>query len=126
MREIANPDDVVQCSLHVACNLILLDPHTTLFWSRAGLERMFGPRARLFTCMSMHECVTVQTELDQHPPDILPALAEIVTRPNVTFWQVYVDSPHTHLSTFRHPISGLIVTGGLDHPNYVTGGGHQS
>ncbi|CAI5689619.1 unnamed protein product [Oreochromis niloticus] len=117
---VANPDDVVRCSLHVACNLIPLDPHTTLFWSRAGLERMFGPRARFFTCMSMHECVNVQTELDQRPPDILRPLAEIATKPNVTFWQFYVDSPHTHyMSTFRHPISGLIVTGGLGHPNYV-------
>ncbi|XP_025760147.1 uncharacterized protein LOC112844734 [Oreochromis niloticus] len=97
----------------------MLPEHPTLE-VRAGLERMFGPRARFFTCMSMHECVNVQTELDQRPPDILRPLAEIATKPNVTFWQFYVDSPHTHyMSTFRHPISGLIVTGGLGHPNYV-------
>lgn len=70
--------------------------------------------------MSMHECANMQTELDQHELYVDPLLTQIATPPFVTFWQFYVDSPHTHYkSTFRHPISGLIVNGGLSHPNYV-------
>ncbi|XP_039889983.1 uncharacterized protein LOC120734926 [Simochromis diagramma] len=70
--------------------------------------------------MSMHECANMQTELDQHELYVDPLLTQIATPPFVTFWQFYVDSPHTYYkSTFRHPISGLIVNGGLSHPNYV-------
>lgn len=56
----------------------------------------------------------MQTELDQHELYIDPLLTQIATPPFVTG---HVDSPHTHYkSTFRHPISGLIVNGGSATP----------
>lgn len=120
LSKITDFDNIIRCSLHVACSLTPKDPNMQLFWSRAGLQHLVGARVTLFTAMSMHECANMQTELDQHELDVDPLLAHIATLPFVTFWQFYVDSPHTHYkSTFRHPISVLIVNGGLSYPNYV-------
>lgn len=120
LSKITDFDNIIRCSLHVACNVMSTDPNTQLFWSRAGLQQLVGPRVTHFTDMSMHECANMQTELDQHELDVDPVLAHIAHLPFVTFWQFYVDSSHTHYkSTFRHPISGLIVNGGLSHPIYL-------
>lgn len=119
LSKITDYQNIVRCSLHVACNVIPDDTNTQLFWSRAGIQLLVGPRATLFTAISMHECANFQTELDQHELDVSPVLAKIARLPFVTFWQFYVGSPHTHYqSTFRHPVSGLIVNCGLSYPNY--------
>lgn len=39
----------------------------------------------------------------------------------VTFLQLYADAPHIHYSQpFKHPVSGVLVTCGLSHPNFIT------
>lgn len=120
LSDITDFDNIVRLSLHVACTLSTEDPHTLLFWSRAGLEKLVGPRTTVYSAMSMHECANMQTELDEHEVDVSPVLGSIADLLFANHWQFYMDSPHTHaLATFRHPVSGLIVIGGLGHPNYT-------
>ncbi len=52
--------------------------------------------------------------------DVSRDLLEVFSRKGtVTFIQLYVDSPHHHyMQPFKHPVSGVLVTCNLSHPNH--------
>ncbi|MEQ2163628.1 hypothetical protein GOODEAATRI_032232, partial [Goodea atripinnis] len=119
ITEITFSSNIVGISVHVGCNLTPVNPNSTIFWARAGMEMVTGTRCKLYPCMGMHEAVNMQTTLGRMYLDISPDLIAITNMPSMNFFQMYVDSPHIHnMSTFRHPVSGMVVTAGLSHPKY--------
>lgn len=111
---------VQNMSVHAACTLAAQNPSTHLLWSRYGLQNLVGPRGRLYTALSIHEAVNFQSNLDGRAMDISSELRHILRPPKVNFLQLYVMSPHLHIqSPFRHPVSGVIVTCGLSHPQFT-------
>ncbi|MEQ2200054.1 hypothetical protein XENOCAPTIV_021200 [Xenoophorus captivus] len=119
ITEITFSSNIVGISVHVGCNLTPVNPNSTIFWARVGMEMVTGTRCKLYPCMGMHEAVNMQTTLGRMYLDISPDLMAITNMPSMNFFQMYVDSPHIHnMSTFRHPVSGMVVTAGLSHPKY--------
>lgn len=103
-----------QYSLHVGCTFTPCNTNTTVFWSGAGMQDTADVRAKLQTCMSMHECVNMQNSLWHHGPwPLVPSLENVPSF--LRSWPLF-NSPHVYcLPTFRRPVTGLVITCGLAH-----------
>lgn len=123
--KVINLEDIVEdwtadsVSIHAACNISCNDPDFFMMWSRSGLEELVGSTGRTFTALGMHETANFQTELDNRAMQISPDLRAVCLPDNITFLQLYVDSPHVHANMpFKHPVSGIVTTCGLSHPQF--------
>lgn len=114
-------DNITCASVHVACTLLPTDSRLQVMWSRVGLENLVGERGTLYPCLGMSECSNFQSNLDGRTMDVSRPLMDVLMcgeekRGTLTFFQVYTDSPHTHLSVaYKHPVSGVIATCDLLH-----------
>lgn len=119
LTDISPIENIKRVSLHIGANMTPRDPNTTLFWARAGIQRLVGQRTNMYSCMSMHECVNFQTSIDQGDPDVSTQIKRLCKLGEPSFWQMYVDRPYLHSSSFtRHPVSGVIATIGLNGHQY--------
>lgn len=107
----------IRClSVHAACTLHL-NGGDHLFWSRDSIQELIGHRGSLFASLTLSAAVNFQSNMDHRPLDLGKRLLALATRPSdVTFLQLYADTPHRHLKDFVcHPVTGSIVTTGLLH-----------
>ena len=110
---------IQKVSIHAAFGVTTPGSDCHLFWARYGLQEVIGSRGSLFTALTMREACNFQTNLDGRPMDLTDDLNALLHFPaKTTFMQMYADTPHNKLDSWRpHPVSGEIVTGGLLHPN---------
>ena len=93
---------------------------THLLLSRHGLLPLIGVRGSLFSTLGMHETCNFQSNLNTLRTDVGQAIMRLLSKTGeVTFLQLYADVPHIHYNQpFKHPVSGVLVTCGLSHPNF--------
>ena len=115
-------DAVESLSVHAACNLSCERFRTHLFWSRDGVQEVIGTRGRVFSSLSLIETANFQTNLDGRLLDISGDLRRVSRFPEkLTFLQLYADTPHRREEdAYAHPVSGVITTCGLLHPQTNT------
>ncbi|XP_029281300.1 uncharacterized protein LOC115003588 [Cottoperca gobio] len=119
VEEIVDTAHITSMSVHAACNIKAKDQNVAMLWSRSGLQDLVGVRGSLFTAMGMHEAVNFQTCTDHRMMDISRELRQLCVPASIIFLQLYVDSPHLHIrNPFKHPVSGVIATCGLSHPQF--------
>ncbi|MEQ2166835.1 hypothetical protein GOODEAATRI_032375, partial [Goodea atripinnis] len=120
LTDIVNPCEVASVSVHVAAKLTAHDPEIHTLFSRYGLEQLVGSRGSLYSVLGMHEAANYHTDLKHSALNVSSALKEVFTKEGqVTFLQMYVDSPHVHLNMpFKHPVSGAVVTCRLSHHQF--------
>lgn len=113
-------EDIRSMSVHFGCSVSALDPTVNILLSRYGLQGIVGLRGAMFMALGIHEAVNFQSNFNNVPMDVGQQLMPVMSRDGkVTFLQLYVDSPHAHSQMpFKHPVSGVLVTCGLSHPNY--------
>ena len=88
--------------------MVAKDPDTHLLFSRYELQELVGVKGALFITLGMHETTNFQSNLDNSGMDVSKELLDVLTEHGkITFLQLYVDSPHTHLSMpYKHPVWG--------------------
>ncbi|KAG9262089.1 hypothetical protein AMEX_G23801 [Astyanax mexicanus] len=119
LEEICDVSSLRCISVHSACDISSANGAVHHFWSRYALQDLVGTPGTLFSALSLREAVNFQSNLDGRQMDIDAHLRAVATYPrDITFIQLYADTPHTRLPNTRlHPITGDIVCCGLLHPN---------
>ena len=114
------PGSVGSVSVHLASKVLAAGEDTHLLLSRHGLLPLIGVRGSLFSTLGMHETCNFQSNLNTLRTDVGQAIMRVLSKTGeVTFLQLYADAPHIHYNQpFKHPVSGVLVTCGLSHPNF--------
>lgn len=127
LHGLAAPENTTAVSVHVACTLSAKPGSGVhVLWSSSGLEGWIGDRGEMFPALSVSEAANYQSNLDGRPMDIGRDLLGFVmggqvVAGNLTFLQLYTNSPHTHLPrVYKHPVSGCVATCGMLHQNLDT------
>ncbi|XP_071353431.1 uncharacterized protein [Trachinotus anak] len=108
----------IQCvSIHSACDVRSKERNVHHFWSKYALHDLVGRLGAMYNALSLREAVNYQSNLDGKLMSIDENLLGIARFPaDVTFIQLYADTPHNRLDDWRaHPITGEIVCCGLLH-----------
>ena len=118
LGDIVNRDNVQRMSIHSACEIHTAEEDSLLFWAKYGVLQVIGSRGNAYTPLTLVEACNFQTNLDGRPMDISEELRAVCCFPGqTTFVQLYADTPHTKLLSWRtHPVSGAIATSGILHP----------
>ena len=106
---------IISLTLHLACQMRAKNKEPHILWSRYWLQELVGMST--FSVLGMHECVNIQTSLEGRPVELKRPLFEVLDKtPKVRYVQMYVDSPHYHVThRYCHLVSGLISLCDLQH-----------
>ncbi|MCG8068404.1 MAG: hypothetical protein JAY84_11115, partial [Candidatus Thiodiazotropha taylori] len=118
---IAQRASVEKITAHIAVSVSATAPALDvehpieLFWSKQGLQQVFGRRGTLITAYSFSECGNYQSNLDGKMLHISPDLRSVCTDPgSLNFVQLYADTPHVYPRCRFHPVSaGVFLIDGL-------------
>ncbi|MGL5567401.1 MAG: hypothetical protein ACRDC4_16885, partial [Plesiomonas sp.] len=105
-------DGIKSISCHAACTMSSKDPRVDLLWSRYGLQSVVGHRGSLYTSYGIPEA----TNLDQHNITLERVLLDVFKGEqrysDISFVQLYANTPHVHMAFTKHPVSRVIATCG--------------
>lgn len=115
-------DGVKAITCHAACTLASEDPRVDLLWSRYGLQEVVGHRGSIYTSYAIPKAANFQSNLDQHPLTVDWELLQVFqgdqSYSELTFVQLYANTPHVHMPLTKHPVNRVITTCGLHNKAY--------
>lgn len=85
-----------------------------------------GSHDSVICALEMYKVVNYQSSLDSKSIDIAAPLAAVCKDETLSFLQLYVDVYVQVPFSFRHPVSGVIVTCGLSHPQFQKAMEHRA
>ena len=108
LNETFDAEGIDFVSVHCAVELTSSEAH--LLWAREGIYEVVGERGKAFHALSITEAINYQSNLDGRPMDIHADLRNVCRHPaQLTFIQLYADTPHARPELAPHPVSGKVV-----------------